>query len=297
MSSLRAFVQAIQPHANRIVHASMSSWNRIDFNQHEPDILLEYLSGQGKGVDYLNEHLAAPLTRETDFVVKFCSILAHQKPRVHRTRHNQRACVSPVPQSCELGDLIIQFLLIDQDKKPMFMSALILQAKKGLSPDNLTQQCLYEHDDRLIFPNYFGTPNEECLLPGYEDQRTHALAYLFLQDSFTGIGQIPNCAALRFPYSHLFLKILTTDFGKQFQYAESNFNNDWDKLISKVTLKLAESTYRGTNRVVGLDFFLEQFNDYYYHPEYLYRSEAEGLNIIQIIVQPKKKLFDSGPLS
>lgn len=287
---LTEFIQTIKEHSGLIMLESSNSWTGINLDQPEPNIILDYLSRPNLGVDYLNANIASYITKKTIYEMKFASVFCHGKPQIRRTSDNSKKCKGTNPtERCELGDLIIQFILIDKDKKVKFTNAIILQAKKGDKADNKTQQCLYENDDRIIFPNYFGKADEECLLPTYEEGRTNALAYLFIEKSRIQIGQIPLAINLNFSWAHIINRILTNDIGKPFVYSDKNFSTDWDKLISKVIFNLSDSEYRKTKRVDGLRYFLDKFNYYYYYPEYFLESNNEGLPTIQIIIRHKEK--------
>lgn len=286
---LKEFIHTVKKYSDLIKAESINSWSQINKAQKEPDIIFDYLTEPNKGVDYLNSKIASKITANTNYEMKFASIYCHQKPRVERTDDNIQKCVgNNKTERCELGDLIIHFLFLDKDKKVQFSNAVILQAKVGNKPDNQTQQCLYENDDSLIFPKYFGTENEFCELPKYDHCRTKALAYLFIQEEIS-VGQIPFENGLVFPWAFLFQRILTNDFGKEYSYSDSKFSNDWDKLISKVIFNLSDSKLlKGKKRVSGLDYFLNKFNYYYYYPEYKLTMNNEGIPTIMIIVRNKE---------
>lgn len=285
---LKEFIHTIKNYSFLIEAESGNSWKQINKTQKEPDIILDYLTEPNKGVDYLNAKIASKITAETNYEMKFASIYCHQKPRVERTDGNIQKCAgSNKTERCELGDLIIHFLLLDEDKKVQFSNAVILQAKVGGRPDNKTQQCLYENDDCLVFPKYFQTDNAICGLPKYEDGRAKALAYLFIQEDIS-IGQIPFENNLVFSWSFLIQRLLTNDFGKKYRYSDHKFSDDWDRLVSTVTLKLSDSKLvKDGKRVNGLDYFLHKFNYYYYYPEYTLTTENEGIPTIMIIVRKK----------
>lgn len=176
---LKEFIHTVKKYSDLIKAESINSWSQINKAQKEPDIIFDYLTEPNKGVDYLNSKIASKITANTNYEMKFASIYCHQKPRVERTDDNIQKCVgNNKTERCELGDLIIHFLFLDKDKKVQFSNAVILQAKVGNKPDNQTQQCLYENDDSLIFPKYFGTENAFCELPKYDHCRTKALAYI-----------------------------------------------------------------------------------------------------------------------
>ena len=287
---LDKFIHTIKNYSDLIKTESVNSWRHIDKTQKEPDIILEYLTEANKGVDYLNDKIASKITANTIYEMKFASIYCHQKPRIERTDNNIKKCIgSNKTERCELGDLIIQFILLNKDKKVQFSNAVILQAKIGNKPDNQTQQCLYENDDRLIFPKYFGTENAICEFPKYEDNRAKALAYMFIQEDIN-IGQIPIENNLVFSWAFIIQRLMTNDFGKEFDYSETNYTNEWDKLISKVTSNLSNSKLRkGKKRVNGLDNLLNKFNYYYYYPEYKLTTDNEGIPTIMIIVKNKEE--------
>jgi len=287
---LKEFILTVKKYSDLIKVESSNSWNPVNKNQNEPNIILDYLTQPNQGVDYLNNKIASKITAETKYEMKFASIYCHQKPRIQRTPENVEKCDGDnKTEKCELGDLVIHFLLLDKDKKVKFSNAIILQAKIGNKPDNRTQQCLYENDDVLMFPNYFGQVNEICELPKYDDNRAKAFAYLFINDNVS-IGQIPIENKLVFSWSFIIQRLLTNDFGKAYNYSEKSYKNDWDKLISKLIFNLSKSKLvKGKKRVNGLDVFLNKFNYYYYYPEYKLTVDNEGLPTIMIIVRNKEE--------
>jgi len=286
---LRDFIKEVKGFSELIKVESLNSWKCIDKSQSEPDIIRDYLTMSGVGVDYLNNKIARVITEKTNYEMKFASIFCHQKPRVERTEDNIKNCKGDnKTEKCELGDLAIIFLLLDKNKKVQFSNALILQAKKGAKINNKTQQCLYENDDSFLFPKYF--EQRKCQLPKYEENRTKALAYLFINPCDVSVCQIPEKFKLIFSWSFIFQKILTNDFGKEFKFSEKNFLNDWDKLISSLIIKLSDTNnIRGNRRVNGLDILLNRFNYYYYYAEYKLEVKNEGIPTIMIIVRNKKE--------
>jgi len=287
---LKDFIHTIKKYSDLIKVESSNSWTAINKNQNEPNIILDYLTQPNQGVDYLNSKIASKITAETNYEMKFASIYCHQKPRIQRTPKNIERCDGDnKTEKCELGDLVIHFLLLDKDKKVQFSNAVILQAKVGHKPDNRTQQCLYENDDSLIFPKYFDKENEICELPKYEDCRAKALAYLFIGDDIS-VGQIPISNKLVFSWSFIIQRLLTNDFGKAYSYSEKSYKNDWDKLISKLIFNLQNSKLvKGKKRVNGLENILNKFNYYYYYPEYKLTIDNEGIPTIMIIVRNKEQ--------
>ncbi len=283
---LQDFIHTIKNYTDLIKVESSNSWTNVNKSQNEPEIIFDYLTQPNQGVDYLNSKIASKITTETKYEMKFASIYCHQKPRIQRTFENIEKCDGDnKTEKCELGDLVIHFLLLDKDKKVQFSNAIILQAKVGNKPDNRTQQCLYENDDCLIFPKYFGEENEICKLPKYEDNRAKALAYLFISDDIS-VGQIPIANKLVFSWSFIIQRLLTNDFGKAYSYSEKTYRTDWDKLISKLIFNLSKSKpVKGKKRVNGLDFVLNKFNYYYYYPEYKLTLDYEGIPTIMIIVR------------
>ncbi|MFW9989178.1 MAG: hypothetical protein ACFFC3_11015 [Candidatus Odinarchaeota archaeon] len=131
------FVNTVSKYSHFIRTESRNSWNKIDFSANEPDIIQEYLTKSGTGVDYLNASIASRITKETRYSLKFASIFCHQKPRIKRTTKNINKCIgSTSTESCELGDLVVNFYLLDTEKEVIFSNAHIFQAKCGSKPDN-----------------------------------------------------------------------------------------------------------------------------------------------------------------
>ncbi|SFM88445.1 hypothetical protein [Thermodesulforhabdus norvegica] len=119
-------------HKEDILNAAIHSWTGIDLSKEEQEIIRQYLLQRNVGIDFLNQKLA-PILSKNGFIVKFASIYVHQKPQVTRlsnVRFNK----------CELGDLLVIFILFDISKKPIINSAFIAQAKKHFKIDNLCQK-------------------------------------------------------------------------------------------------------------------------------------------------------------
>lgn len=225
------FVKGVSAFSMDIFNHSIASWNGIDFNQPEPLIIKKYLLEKGVGVDYLNRNLA-PILSHASYEVKFASVFIHQKPRITRHTSSISACTGDTP-SCELGDLLVVFCLLDKNKTPLFRSAVISQAKKERKLTSQSQKCLYDSDITFLMPariynnSIINTPERN--LPDYSQGRTKALHYLIL-DKFPNLRQVPWNSDLEYSWAHFFNRILVGDLGLPFENA-TNTNPDWNCII------------------------------------------------------------------
>ncbi|WP_199481266.1 hypothetical protein [Vibrio owensii] len=162
------------------------SWSMIDRSKEVPAIK-DYLLKPGVGVDFLNKNVASKISNK-DFDVKFCSVFCHQKPRVTRTPASIKKNAGSTKR-CELGDLFVIFVLLDNNDNMHYCACSLFQAKLKAKLDSESQRALYDEDLEFIVPRYLKNRNpdipEERKMPTYSEGRAKALRYMILEPSFS----------------------------------------------------------------------------------------------------------------
>jgi len=276
----------ISKYSTLILNESIRSWDNIDFSKSEPSIIKEYLLSAGKGVDYLNHKISKIITNETDYELKFASVYCHQKPRVIRTQNSRTKCVGST-DSCELGDLMTIFLLLDKNKNIVCSTAKIMQAKKQDNLDSASQKCLYESDLEFEMPNNVVnvSTSRSALrkLPDYSEHRNMALSYLILNDGHPYNREIPSASNLHYGWNHHLELMMELKTGKKFTNPIDNNDIGWNCIINDLLNIGTGRVTSSIKRSSGLDFFINAFNYYYYYPEYKLENEESGIPKMIII--------------
>lgn len=289
------YVNMISKYSDLILREASNSWNNIDFSKPEPEIIKEYLLSAGKGVDYLNHNVSKIITNQTEYELKFASVFCHQKPRVVRTFNSRKNCIGST-DSCELGDLMIVFLLLDKNKNVVCSTAKIMQAKKQDNLDSESQKCLYESDLDFNMPNNVVkvSSNDFALrkLPNYSERRNMGLSYLILNGGNPYNKEIPSASNLHYGWNYHLELMMELKTGKKFVNPIDKEDIGWNCIISDLlnigTGKVKSSIDRG----YGLDFFINAFNYYYYYPEYKIENEETGIPKIIIICKNTERSID-----
>lgn len=151
------------------------SWNGIN-RADEVGAIRKYITGKGHGLDYLNTRVA-PLLSSDLFDVKFAGVFCHKKPIVQRTKAAKAANPSK-PLGCELGDLLVAFVLLDSADQLHYYASSLFQAKAKETLDNETQRLVYDVDASFILPKNLG--GYERRFPTNATQRSRALRYLLM---------------------------------------------------------------------------------------------------------------------
>ncbi len=151
-----------------------NSWSGIDRSD-EVSAIREYITGSGHGLNYLNAVVGKSLSSSL-FDVKFAGVFCHKKPIVKRTPKAKLANPSR-PLSCELGDLLVAFVLLDQADQLHYYASSLFQAKVKDHVDNKTQRYLYDIDTSYILPKNLGG-SERYFPTG--SMRKSALRYLLM---------------------------------------------------------------------------------------------------------------------
>ncbi|PWH81909.1 hypothetical protein [Brumimicrobium oceani] len=260
------YIKMISKYSSLIISEANNSWKGIDFSKTEPQIIKDYLLSAGKGVDYLNHKISSVIHTQTRYEVKFASVYCHQKPRIVRTNNSITKCLGSTP-SCELGDLMTIFVLLDKNKKIVHSTAKITQAKKKDILDSESQKCLYESDLDFEMPqnivNESTNPDKLRILPNFNSNRNNALSYLILNNGFPLNKEIPNSSNLSYSWSHHLNLMMEFKTGLSFVAPTNKADNGWNCIINDLinigAVKIKSSTKRGS----GLEHFINAFNYYY----------------------------------
>jgi len=151
------------------------SWNGIN-RADEVGAIQKYITAKRHGLDYLNATVARRLSSAL-FDVKFAGVFCHKKPIVQRTIVAKAANPS-TPLGCELGDLLVAFVLLDSADQLHYYASSLFQAKAKETLDNQTQRLLYDVDASFILPKNLG--GHERHFPTPAAQRSIALRYLLM---------------------------------------------------------------------------------------------------------------------
>jgi hypothetical protein len=174
------YTQTARSHQFRRIYED--AWLNIDRSD-EVEAIREFLMDPAVGVDYLNTKVATKLSNGI-FNVKFASIFCHKKPRVQRTAASRMIHPGDT-KGCELGDLLVVFVLMDANDELHYASGAIFQAKLRPKLDSLSQQCLYDFDQEFEVPRYLAnrlTPhNKNRKMPSSDEGRGRAFRYLILE--------------------------------------------------------------------------------------------------------------------
>ncbi len=280
------FIRHIQAQWGNIISIGDSSWNGINTNRSEPQIVRSYLLDRSVGVDYLNRNLS-PLLSGGGYEVKFASVYIHQKPRVQRTVNSVRNCTGDTP-ACELGDMMVIFCLLDANKKPIYRSAVLAQAKMDEQLTSQSQKCLYDSDISFDMPaTIYGnsiTPSPLRHFPDYSQGRPKALHYLVINPS-PRLRFVPWSNGISSTWGVFLARMLNGDMGLPFTTAnqgDTNWNCIVHDLLNIGSGKIPSSITRGS----ALINVLNLFNSFQEHENYSVEiQDAEGLPILFVIVK------------
>lgn len=163
------------------------SWKNVN-RDNEVNAIRSFLLDKSVGVHYLNTEVSPKLSN-SDFQVKFASIFCHQKPRVQRTVASN-AIARGDTSGCELGDLFVIFVLLDNTDRLHYAAGALFQAKLKPKLDSLSQKYLYDIDEDFEVPSYLenrtNPPEKLRKMPTYMEGRARALRYLILNPRYTG---------------------------------------------------------------------------------------------------------------
>jgi hypothetical protein len=275
------YIKIISQYSCLIIKEANNSWNDIDFLKKEPQIIRDYLLSDGKGVDYLNQKISKVISNNTRYEIKFASVYCHQKPIVQRTQNSISNCKGNT-HGCELGDLMMVFVLLDKNKNIVHSTAKIMQAKKKDILDSESQKCLYESDLEFEMPQNVVDKstnlNKIRILPNFNNRRNDGLSYLILNDGLPQNKEIPSASNLSYSWSHHLDLMMEFKTGLPFVKPNDSIDNGWNCIINDLlnvgSGKVKSSTLRSG---FGLNYFMDAFNYYYYFSEFALDNKNTGI--------------------
>lgn len=273
---------------NRLRCFYCTSWDAIDRSD-EVGAIYNYITGKGVGLDYLNFHVATKLSSPL-FDVKFAGVFSHKKPIIYRTAAAMKANPSR-PLRCELGDLLVSFLLLDSDDQPHYYASSLFQAKVKDRIDNKTQQHLYDDDRSFNLPKNLGGAKRD--FPKLKAERSRALRYLLMGKHRNNCQIDARCSPWKRTRSvawgdfmhHLVqgadgLQALPRGTGSEWDL----INHDLLTMASKVPPKKPR---RGSD--VAVQLATGSFNNFSARDHWYESSDAEGIPTIMVIAAAKER--------
>lgn len=285
----------ISNYSDLIRTEASKSWLGINFAKDEPEIVKQYLLNPAIGVDYLNQNIAKKITEETNFELKFASIFCHGKPIITRTADSIGSCTGSSP-GCELGDLMTVYILLDKDKKTVFSTANIMQAKKTDVLNSESQRCLYESDITFEMPNavarFSSSLSSLRMLPDYDHLRDRALSYLILNNGHPVAKDIPSASNLNYGWDCFIQLFLELKMGLKFTTPRNKLDNGWNCIVNDLLNVGSGKAPSRTVRGIGLEHLKNLFNYYYYYPEYKAEHDRPGVPILLIICKDNERSIE-----
>lgn len=265
-----------------------TSWDGIDRSD-EVGAIYQYITGKGVGLDYLNTHVASKVGSPL-FDVKFAGVFCHKKPIIYRTAAAMKANPSR-PLRCELGDLLVSFLLLDSEDQLHYYASSLFQAKVKDRIDNKTQQHLYDDDPSFELPKNLGGAEREFPKPTAE--RSRALRYLLMgkhRDSCHIDARCSPWAPTQSTAWGDFMHFLVQGIDG-LQAIPRSTGSEWD-LINHDVLTMASKVppkkpRRGSDAAVQLA--TGSFNNFKVRDHWYESSEAEGIPTIMVIAAAKER--------
>lgn len=295
---LSELVEQLASNKNMIIDETRNAWKICDFSQKEPDIIKSFVSDPGKGVDYLNNQIAAKFNiSQSRFILKFGGVYAHQRPYVERSsvNHNIRVGTNP-SESCELGNLLCIAVLVDDKKNVLASQASIFQAKvvDGTNDpkiDNQTQRWLYDFDDHFNYKStsfWEGTAIKHATrqMPLWTDQRSSAFQYLLLHKSSKKVDArlSPWNVEHKHEFAFYLYRLLTFSAGKAYEHSE-HLGGGWSSIVNDV-LRMGGGIMNGKARnSPDLDTIIDEFNNFRNHDVFTVNNQMGGTSILVAIMQ------------
>lgn len=289
----------ISLHKQTIVKQGMLAWDACDYDEAEPDIVRSFVTERGKGVDYLNEHVARPFNAsQSRFVLKFAGVFSHQKPYVTRRAANVAANPGGSSDSCELSDLVFLAVCVDDAKSLLAARASFLQAKKTNKIDNLTQRWLYDYDAEFDYKSHAfwkGTAPKamDRMLPALDEERSSALQYLLIPPAKkkVTVRQSPWAVDHSHDFSFFLYRLLTFSAGKKYE-AEEASDKGWSSIIDDM-LRMAAGQIAKTSKMKAKDArrgsadlaaVLDHFNNFRGHGTYCVKGENADVPGVPMVI-------------
>lgn len=275
--------------AERLRRVIDDSWSGVD-RRNEVAALQTYLMHAGVGVDYLNRKVASRINT-ANFHLKFAGVFCHKKPIIQRSPTSRALHPGDTP-GCELGDLLVLFVLFDFQDKLHYMAGSLFQAKLGERLTSKSQQHLYDDDDDFILPAYMG--GHTRLLPNILEGRGRALRYLILNpdrpNTYVSCRHSPWTAEYQPRWSTYLHGLLGATDGLSTQVQSGAPLSAWDQivrdLLSVASKVPARKPPRGTDVAVQVATGL--FNDFTDYETWSAESNTPGVPVLLAIAHARQ---------
>lgn len=260
------------------------SWSRVN-RGNEVAAVRAYLMDPGVGVDYLNKNVASHVNT-SNFHLKFAGVFCHKKPIVQRTPNSKLLNAGDTP-GCELGDLLVLFVLFDFHNQLHYMAGSLFQAKLGEKLTSKSQQHLYDDDNDFILPGYMG--GHMRLMPNLAEGRGRALRYLILNpnkpNTYVSCRHSPWTANYQPRWSTYLDGLLGATDGLATSVHPTATLSAWDQIVRdllSVASKIpARKPPRGTDIAVQVATSL--FNDFTDHQVWSADTNNPGVSVLLAI--------------
>lgn len=290
-SRISAFKTLAATEVAAIRAAASGSWQNLDLTQREERVVHDYFSGRNNaGLKHLNCTIS-PLFLKAGFELKFAGIFCHGQPQVTPFRRKTNdPSRTRICAPCELGDLHLVFVFLDQAKNLLDQRAILFQVKKKLRIggasliDNPRQASLYEEADSFDYSNVLkGSRN----WPTYKEKE-RALHYLFC-------GTLPvitssACANAPIDFGELLFRFLSDSEGVFFAEPIARYQGWWH--VNWDLLKTVSKAYYGqSTRGEGVTEVLSHFNDFANHDNFfldLGEDGHDGIPTLFVIVRDRQ---------
>jgi hypothetical protein len=285
---IATFKKVVAHNVATISQAALDSWLHINLKQREPDIIHDYFRGStGGGIPVLNQNIAPPFLAE-GFEVKFAGVFCHGQPVVNPMKgevhmHGRHKLAN----ACELGDMHLVFVFLDQHKNIRDQRAILFQAKKRPKAgtlariDNRNQACLYETADGFDYVT---------MLSGQRDwpkkrAREKALHYLFC--GFHPVSTSSATAPAYVGFEQLLLLFLLDAEGLYFDLSSMKHYRHWSHINRDLLARVSKAAYRGVGRGSFPDL-ISLFNDFTDPSEYFLKGDEGGISTLLVIVKDRE---------
>lgn len=269
------------------------SWQGID-RSNEVGAVRSYLMDKSKGLDHLNKTVA-PLLNDSRFQVKFAGVFCHKKPIVQRSASSVAANPGSTP-GCELGDLLVTFLLLDSTDQLVHLAGSLFQAKRHEHLDSTSQQLLYDADHDFVLPAYLGGHTRK--MPTYAEGRGRALRYLILQSSIpridVGVKNAPWISNQNRSWANYLHGLLGGSDGLMVTPTPDSRVTSWDNIVRDLLAVAANvpksKPPRGSD--VAVQIATGSFNNFMEYGHWCEELEGEdwGVSTMMVIVRASEQM-------
>lgn len=302
-ASICEFIDKLSLHKKVVTTEANEAWAKCNFALSEPEIIEDFVKASGVGISHLNNTIAATFNAsQKRFSIKFGGIFAHQRPYIQRLKPytSDRKGTNP-SEKCELADLALINIFLDKNKKVIYSSASLFQAKKDETViKNLTQAFLYDYDEKFEYDSSAFASKTPCAhgqreMPRWDKNRSSALQYLLLSSanpSATKVRQSPWIVDHKHDFGFFLYRMLTFSAGKPFKYSLRK-NGKWSSIVFDL-LSMAAGGMRGKARGSGeLDIVIEQIMELNESPLNFQVNDHLGVSLLLAITQDTEISLDT----